>query len=622
MNFPKAKRLRLCLAIAAVAAFAVILPAAANADFKAGTGVTLSFANPTPGAHSDITVKHTYTYNGVPSGVAANTGDDLKQWILDTPAGFVGNPNAIPYDERCTVAQAATYVKSTPMPPAANGCPASSIVGSAKLTLGVDASGATGGVLNGTIYEVQSAPPLQEVPTTLMTIFPTIIPAFPLTPLVGAKSSTQIAPVTSGPQGNFQLRSVSDGPIDRPDLSAALNQAPGTTVGHIKNIEQTLLGVLPNGNAFQTNPTRCDAWDTTLYSATYGTPAAGGGTASQTTTLSGTADGGGDSSGSYAPFAAPSTIPDCGTLAPFVATTTSSLSEFKRDSNPALTITTSNPGAPGADVPKTITGTLPASVTTDLQSPALQAGVLCEVAQADAGACPAGSKIGSVAIETPMLLAGLSGDVYAVRGSTTVPDLRVYVTGALTFQMTGTSTFVGPRKNQISTTFTNLPQTPFTKFTLTINGSTKGQPDSLLTISKCPSNGKSPEDSPFVYDESSWGGQSAQNTYTAPLANCFTVSKLPKQKKCVKSTLKVKPTVQSTALLQKSELYIKNGKKYKRVKVYKKYPSNKTLSFRMGSKVKKGKTYRYQVKFIYKKTAATPTKYTVKKATSSFKRCK
>jgi len=614
------------LAIAAVAAFAVILPGAANADFKAGSGVTVTFSNPTPGAHSDITVKHTYTYDGVPSGAPGTTGDDLKQWILDTPAGFVGNPNAVPYDERCTQAQMNAYVKSAPLPGTlgqpGQQCPDSAIVGTAKLTLGIDANGGTAAVLTGNIYIVQSAPPLQEVPTTLFTVFKSALPSppYPAGNFVSAAlSRTQIAPVTSGPQGNFQLRSVSEGPIDRPDLSAALGQPAGTTFGHIKNIEQTLLGVLPNGNAFQTNSTRCDAWNSTLYSSTYGTP---GGRASQTATLSGTAVGGGDSSDTYAPFAAPAIIPDCSTLAPFTATTTSVLSELKRDSNPALTVTTNNPGAPGTDIPKSIVATLPASITTDLQSPALQAGSLCEPAQADAGACPAGGKIGTASIESPLLIAGLTGDVYAVRGATTVPDLRIFVTGAVSFQLVGNSKFVGVRGNQIQTTFDNLPQNPFTKFVLTINGSAPGQPASILTVSKCPGGNKTPEDGPITYDMASWGGQANTSSYTPALADCFGIAKLAKIKKCVKSTLKVKPVIQSQALLQKTELYVSRGKKLKRVKVYKKYPSNKTLSFRMGSKIKKGKTHKYQVKATYKYTAASPTKHVVKTANSKFKRCK
>lgn len=97
---PKATRLRLTLALAVVTAFAVMLPASASADFKTGTGVTVQYTDTTPGAHSDLTVTHSYVYDNVPTGGYGTTGDDLKQWILDTPAGFYGNPNAVPWAER------------------------------------------------------------------------------------------------------------------------------------------------------------------------------------------------------------------------------------------------------------------------------------------------------------------------------------------------------------------------------------------------------------------------------------------------------------------------------------------------------------------------------------------
>src|SRR5689334_9325247 len=100
MNRPKATRLRLFLTIAAVAAFAVFMPASANADFATGTGlsITLGDGTPAPGAHDDLTVQHTYKYDGVPSSPSGctapvppypnpcadgfgRTGDDLKQWV-------------------------------------------------------------------------------------------------------------------------------------------------------------------------------------------------------------------------------------------------------------------------------------------------------------------------------------------------------------------------------------------------------------------------------------------------------------------------------------------------------------------------------------------------------------
>ncbi|MDO8631568.1 MAG: hypothetical protein Q7R41_13865, partial [Phycisphaerales bacterium] len=84
-------RLRLAILVAAITAFAVLMPATASADLT--ISVTQTFGNNIPGAPSDYTVDQTFgTYSGVPSGDPSTSGDDLKQWIVESPAGGVGNP--------------------------------------------------------------------------------------------------------------------------------------------------------------------------------------------------------------------------------------------------------------------------------------------------------------------------------------------------------------------------------------------------------------------------------------------------------------------------------------------------------------------------------------------------
>lgn len=597
MNFPRAKRLRLCLAISAIAAFAVVLPSVASADFAAAPTANAVFGSNVPGAHGDYTITHGYTYNGVPSGVPSTTGDDLKQWVVDSPAGLVGNPNAVPFAERCTQAQWATAATN----PAA--CPVSSRVGDAVLTLRIDANGAIAAALNGNIYILQSAGLGQEVPTELGTIFPTSM-------TTATVSHSVISPVSSGTDGDFRLRTVSDAPINRPVVAA------GPTYGNIAGITQHLLGMLPNGNAFLTNPSRCSNWDSYLYGQTYGDV---GGAASQTNSLGGFTG----TSGTYTKSTSPTTSPNCGTVPAFSVTASTTLSTNTRDSNPQLEAVISNPTAPGGDLPKSVTTTLPASITTDLQSPALLAGNLCEPAQADAGTCPAAGKVGVVKIDSPMLAAGLTGDVFAVRGSSTVPDLLVEVAGtsnAINFRMKGTSKFVGPRTNQIQTTFDNLPQVPFTKFTLTIAGGT----NSLLTISKCPTDGSSPEDGPIDYTMNGYStGNTAASSTATSFAGCYGKPTVKSIKKCITYNLKVTPrNLLNTANIAKVELYV--GKKSKKVtkRISKDVKAPFKFNKRISSKFKKGQKFYFRVKSTYKPTIDAPAGKQIYSKVASAKRCK
>ncbi|MGH2906772.1 MAG: hypothetical protein ACRDKI_08380, partial [Solirubrobacterales bacterium] len=301
------------------------------------------------------------------------------------------------------------------------------------------------------------------------------------------------------------------------------------------------------------------------------------------------------------------------------ATVNATLSTNTRDSNPQLDVVLANPNAPGVDVPKTVTATLPASVTTDLQNTALAN--ICSAVDAANGACAASSKVGSATIETPFITAGLTGDVYAVKGASAIPDLAVEVAGAgnaINFRLKGTSTFVGPRGNQIQTTFTDLPQTPFSKFTLTIAGGK----DSLLTISKCPESGAAPEDGPIHYDMTGYTGASVSSDTATSFAGCYGKPKVKSFKKCVKFKLSVKPSgLTNEANIAKAELYVGPNKKAKT-----RYTKDTSAPFkfakRLSHKFKHGKKYYFKVKLTYKPTVDAPSGKTETSKVASFKRCK
>ncbi len=101
-------------------------------------------------------------------------------------------------------------------------------------------------------------------------------------------------------------------------------------------------------------------------------------------------------------------------------------------------------------------------------------------------ACPADSKIGSVAIETPPLPAGsLKGDVYVgnqlSRDPASGDEYRIFVDAesaryGLSVRLLGRVS-ADPGTGVLTTKFENLPQLPFTKFTLELDGG----PNATLT---------------------------------------------------------------------------------------------------------------------------------------------
>lgn len=520
----------LALAIAAFAAFAPSASAdITNSGPSAATG-SVTLADPTPGAHSDLTFVQNYTqaitllgsaYSGVPSGAPGNSGDDLKQWVLDTPAGLYGNPNSVPFAERCTAVQKANYVANNPLPSGANACPLSAQVGTAELVLGVDASSGTAATFTGKIYLMQpEAPVTEEVPASLFSVIDNGGGG------VVSVSTTKLAPVTSGPQGDFRLRAVSDANMNRPIVAA------GPTYGNIKRITYVLWGMLPNGNAFGTNPSRCGDWTSTLYAASYGTgqgAGVGGGTANQTTVLTGTATNGGDTTtNTFLSIDAGTISVPCPSTVPLKTTASASITTGERGANPGLTVTVSDPTPIGDDQPQKIVATLPASITNDVDSLVN----VCQIADRDAGTCPANTQIGTATVKTPLISAGLTGKVYKTKGDTSnLPNLSVFVDGAIKFRLDASNKFVGASFNQIESTFNNLPQVPFSEFVVKIDGGTS---DSLLQNRICPLDSAMPEDGPITFSINGWTGATNNASSTPTFAPCYGVDRPKSRSHCLR----------------------------------------------------------------------------------------
>ena len=151
-----------------------------------------------------------------------------------------------------------------------------------------------------------------------------------------------------------------------------------------------------------------------------------------------------------------------------------------------------------------------------------------------ASGCPAESKVGTVSIASPTLAQPLTGNVYL--GAPT-PDnpFRLFVDAqgsGLFVRLVGTVT-PDPNTGQLTTTFANTPQVPFTDFVLTLGGgpsATLANPlacgDATTTSSITPYSGTAAQapTSKFTVDADGKGGACPATTPFAPTVSGSTGS--------------------------------------------------------------------------------------------------
>jgi hypothetical protein len=121
--------------------------------------------------------------------------------------------------------------------------------------------------------------------------------------------------------------------------------------------------------------------------------------------------------------------------------------------------------------------TLPLSLALDPNN----AQVVCSVADAASDSCPASTIIGSAVVATPVLSQPLTGTVYLVQGIRTnsagqqirtLPALLVTLRGVVAIDLRGQTSV--DSHSRLVTTFPNLPDLPFSTFTLKVNGGPHG----------------------------------------------------------------------------------------------------------------------------------------------------
>lgn len=511
-----------------------------------------------PGAHTDYTIIQNFEYdnNGPEPTGTTGAGQDLKKWIVDSPAGLVGNPNAVPYNDRCDLS---SFDPSGVMSPyvTSGSCPASAQVGEADVYLVNDAQSGTcpnspitclsagfpmyglGGPMHGKIYLIKTSP---EVPVTLGTLFTSTSyqslpsPPFPVactasggppaTCPLQPKTKSILAPVTNlSPDlddvSDFRIRTIPDEYTSPPAalLPTAMGHASFATGGtplHISRIDQHLYGMV-GGQPFLTMPTRCDSWDSYSYAIAYN---GGGGNL--------TMDPENPGDNTYSKSAVDAKTPDCSTLPAMGATASATLSSGARNINPALSVAVSNPNAAGDTNVRKMVTTLPAAVSIDVDALAN----VCEIAQRNSDSCPAASQVGTATIATPMLAAGLTGRVYITRSDNAgLPNMSVFVDGAIKFRLDATTKFTGPSFNRIEATFDNLPQAPFTSFVVNIAG---GKSDSLLLTRSCSSTPASWDDGPMTYTMDGYTGQASSGSSDLKLSPCQGANAPATRNHCIK----------------------------------------------------------------------------------------
>lgn len=555
------------LLLAVVAALMAFAPAASAEITATPYGGT---TDTTTGGHGDLTTGATFDYG-------SDTTSSVKKILIDTPAGGVGEPNAVPYEDRCT---RETFETST--------CDAKSQLG--IVTISAKAWVVPGLVsipldnMTGTISQIQTDP---EVPT--------VVGAY-IEPPIGdpIRAYAKFYPVTSGPDADFRIRSETD---DFPTT------ASGFAI-QITKYEQKLFGKLPNGKVFITNPTRCDTWNSWGLAQFYGdnwTP---------------DYDPFGTGTNDYMRTDVVPTEPNCATLAPFTATADATIQGNTRGAPAQFSTTLKIPGLEAepqsASTPKTVVATLPDAVNVDVQ----QLGRICSNEQFAARACPFSTQVGAAAITTPMIKAGLQGKAYLVKATppNNLPDLGIIVDGAIQFSLRGTNKFANA--SQIQTTFDNIPGVGFSSFDLTIFGGSNG----LLLVDRCPSNGSQPNDggsTRFVITD--YQGQTrtidSPTKYISPACISYSVSVKSAHKCLRRHSLRVSPTIRSRKQVRFVKYYV-NGKYVKKAK---KSPFKATL--RLSHKLREGKTYRYKAK-VYFKPSAGHRKGRVITKSAKFKICK
>jgi hypothetical protein len=433
------------------------------------------------GAHPDVVVDEQFSYG-------SSTSDSVKTTTLHFPAGLLGNPQAT---AKCSEADFA-----------ADSCPANTQVGETTVGTLVYALPGVGTPVSapGSIYNL--------VPDG---VHPAVL-GIVITPSLGSKIFLK-SPISLRTSGDFGIES----PVDNQPNSTTV--AGPLTVGvQITSTSLTLYGTRPGMLApFMTNPTSCKPATTDFDAVSYEAP-------SKTATKSST----------FTPT-------DCDKL-PFAPQVTASMGApgaTAKNAHVPFVATITQAAGEASQLSAAVT--LPASLSSGVSAVA----TLCTADQLAAAACPAGARLGTATIASPLLPDAVQGPVFAVLRPGQLPGVGVEFGGVLPFVLSGNSGLVSGRLQNV---FTGLPDVPLTSFSLAIDGG----PHGLLVATRNICSGPAP-----TVDGAFSGQNGATSTLTAPVTvvGCGpAAAKKPRAKVVARGLGGRHPRLQITVLKGSSKL--------------------------------------------------------------------
>lgn len=398
------------LAVAASALTLLLAAAPARASVTISS-FSISPSTTQAAAHPNVTISAGFSYS--------DSTDTLQSLQVYFPAGLLGNPNAA---SKCTTSELA-----------ADTCPASSQIGTVSVTA-LAAGIPLPVTAPGSVYLVT---PVSSEPARIGMV---------VRPLGGVLGKVSMSgPVNILIPGDERLVSTFTSlPRSLPSLLGLL-PIPIT----IQSLSLTLDGV-PGGSstAFMTNPTSCGAATGLAIATSYESSAPSWQLSSYTPSGCGAVPFNPGLSFSFG-------SPQASTPSSLAASVTVPAAEFPlRQSHVLASIVLLPDGT--AINPAGLAGL---SQCTDAE---------LNVSSAAPASCPSTSQVGTATFSTP-LLGDVPGQVFFATGTAANP-LRLFVqldVDGLYAKLIALNGFYGPF---ITSTLTNLPQVPFTSFTLSFSG--------------------------------------------------------------------------------------------------------------------------------------------------------
>lgn len=433
------------LLVASVAAVVVLVTASAAPAAMSVSSVDVALTTSEAGGHPDLSI--TTNFAGSNDDQIGGTGptfplaDSPSIYEIHLPPGLNGNPLAAP---TCPLA---TFL--------ADGCPAETAVGRSLQGIHVWAN-RQNAALPGVIYNLETESPDQAAMLGVRTVG-----------AGGVTASLVPFALTISPE-DYGLDSINLEPL------TAVSRTAGAI--RITSLGLTLNGRVLNG-FFTSNPTACTPIQVSVSATS---------NARQVAT------------GTSAPFAPTG----CGSL-PFDVGLATQLSTTQTDvpvqAGVSLTVPASDdPRRQSAVLESTVV--LPPGMTVN---PSIANGLeACTDAQFNAAdrttaaACPAASQIGTVSFVSPLFLQTFEGPVYyGTRTPTAFNRLFVDVPiPGVHLKLTGNVT-LNASNGQVTTTFQNLPQLPFSTFNLTFQG---GPRSVLVNPQACGPHTATSNNTPFA----------------------------------------------------------------------------------------------------------------------------